>query len=75
MKKNIKKAVAGLGLATVTLAFGEIKAQEVQTLNEVIIATAKNEQKQSQTGKVVTILDSVQLSRSSGRSVAELVNQ
>lgn len=75
MKKNIKKAVAGLGLATVTLAFGEIKAQEVHSLNEVVIATAKNEQKQSQTGKVVTILDSVQLSRSSGRSVAELLNQ
>ncbi len=74
MRRNVKTFAAGLGLATITLAFGEVKAQTT-ALNEVLISTTKIDQKQSQTGKVVTVIDSVLLSRSSGRTVADLLNQ
>ena len=49
-------------------------AQEAKTLNEVVITT-KNDQKQFQTGKVVTIITSEELARNSGRNLAELINQ
>jgi vitamin B12 transporter len=70
----MKTLAISLGLTATTLAFGEIKAQTTE-LKEVLIATTKVDQKQSQTGKVVTIIDSLQLSRSSGRTVADLLNQ
>ncbi|MBY0542683.1 MAG: TonB-dependent receptor plug domain-containing protein, partial [Sphingobacteriaceae bacterium] len=74
MNKKKQLIVAGLGLVQFAL-FGNIAlAQEVKTLNEVVIST-KNDQKQLQTGKVVTIITSQELARSSGRSLAELINQ
>jgi vitamin B12 transporter len=72
-KKN-KWIAASLGFVQLAL-FGNVAlAQEVKTLNEVVVTT-KNDQKQSQTGKVVSIITSEELSRSSGRSLAELLNQ
>jgi vitamin B12 transporter len=74
MNKKKQLIVAGLGLVQFAL-FGNIAlAQEVKTLNEVVITT-KNDQKQFQTGKVVTIITSEELARSSGRNLAELINQ
>lgn len=75
MKKRTKVIVVGLGLAQFALFVGQAKAQDAKTLNEVVISATKNNQKQSQTGKVVTIIDSAELSRSSGRTVADLLNQ
>lgn len=74
MKKTTKWIVTGLGLAQLVLV-GKTKAQEVQSLNEVVISTTKNDQKQSQTGKVVTIITREELDRSAGRNLAELLNQ
>lgn len=75
MNKKIKWIAASLGF--VQLAFLGVKsmAQEAKTLNEVVISSTKNQQKQSQTGKVVTIITPEQLARSSGKNLAELLNQ
>lgn len=75
LKKRTNLIVAGLGLAQLVFFVGGTKAQEVKNLDEVVISTTKNNQKQFQTGKVVTIIDSVQLSRSAGRTIADVLNQ
>lgn len=75
MNKKTKLIVAGLGLVQLALFGKDAVAQEAQNLNEVVITTTKNNQKQSQTGKVVTIITREELDRSSGRNLAELLNQ
>jgi len=74
LKKNAKLIAVGLGLAQFVLAVSTGHAQEVKTLDEVIVTSTKNNQKQSQTGKVVTIIDSATLAHSSGKNLAELLN-
>lgn len=44
-------------------------------LDEVIVTANKFEQKQSSTGKVVTVISHEQLSRSAGKSVAQVLNE
>ncbi|MEE1944359.1 TonB-dependent receptor [Pedobacter sp. KR3-3] len=75
MNKTTKCIAAGLGLAQLVLMGSQTKAQEVQSLNEVVIAATKNDQKQAQTGKVVSIITREELERSAGRNLAELLNQ
>ncbi|MDQ8052046.1 MAG: TonB-dependent receptor [Pedobacter sp.] len=75
MNKKTKLIVAGLGLVQLALLGNKSVAQEAQTLSEVVISTTKNNQKQSQTGKVVTVISREELERSSGRSLAQLLNQ
>lgn len=75
MNKTTKCIAAGLGLAQLVLMGGQTKAQEVQSLNEVVIAATKNNQKQAQTGKVVSVITREELERSAGRNLAELLNQ
>lgn len=75
MNKKTKLIVAGLGLVQLTLWGLKSVAQEAQTLSEVVISATKNNQKQSQTGKVVTIISREELERSSGKDLAQLLNQ
>lgn len=75
MNKKNKLIVAGLGLVQLAFVGNKALAQDVKTLNEVVIAATKNEQKQSQTGKVVTIIGSDVLANSAGKNLAELLNQ
>ena len=44
-------------------------------LDEVIVTANKQEQKQSTTGKVISIIGRDQLQKSGGRSVAQLLNE
>jgi vitamin B12 transporter len=55
----------------------QLKAQDstAKTLDEVIVTANKFEQKQSQTGKVVTVITREQLEKSSGKTVAQLLNE
>src|SRR5450759_3049527 len=46
-----------------------------KTLNPVIITANKIPQKQSTTGKVITVITKEQIERSSGRTVAQLLNE
>lgn len=75
LKKTTKGIVTGLGLVQLVLVGNSLKAQEVKSLNEVVISATKNEQKQSQTGKVVSIISREELERSAGKNLAELLNQ
>lgn len=54
---------------------GALQAQEGVNLNNVVISATKNDQKQSQTGKVVTIIGRDILDRSQGKSLVELLNE
>lgn len=54
---------------------GTVHAQEVVDLEDVVISATKNDQKQSQTGKVVTIIGRDVLDRSHGRSLPDLLNE
>ena len=75
MNKKTKLIVAGLGLVQLALYGGKSWAQVAQNLNEVVISTTKNDLKQSQSGKVITVITSEELARSAGRNLAELLNQ
>ena len=44
------------------------------TLDEVIVTANKTEQKQSTTGKVITIIDQACLKRNAGRTISEILN-
>jgi vitamin B12 transporter len=50
-------------------------AQDEKQLDEVVIQATKNDQKQSQTGKVVTIIGREQLDRSAGKNLPELLSE
>jgi vitamin B12 transporter len=56
-------------------AVGTLRAQETIDLNNVVISATKNDQKQSQTGKVVTIIGRDLLDRSQGKNLVELLNE
>ena len=76
MKKNYILVAAGLGLAQLALLSKAGLAQDTsKVLKDVLISSSKIYQKQSQTGKVVTIITREQLDRSAGKSVAELLNE
>lgn len=44
-------------------------------LDEVVITASRKEQKQSQTGKVVTVIDKATLQNNTGKSLTEILNQ
>jgi len=69
MKKKI--------LVVAAVAFySTLQAQnETNNLDEVVITATKKEQKQSQTGKVVTVIDQAALQRNIGKSLTEILNQ
>lgn len=73
-KKNKLFFAAGLGIAQV-LSMNISYAQQAQELDEVVIMATKNDQKQSQTGKVVTLITREQLDRSAGKTLPELLSE
>jgi len=46
-----------------------------KVLDEAVVTANKFEQKQSQTGKVITVINKEQLSKSSGKTVAQILNE
>lgn len=54
----------------------QLQAQDTTatSLDEVVLTTNKYPKKQSQTGKVITVITSQQLERSSGKTLSELLN-
>ncbi|MFC4210620.1 TonB-dependent receptor plug domain-containing protein [Pedobacter lithocola] len=72
-KKRILIA-ASLGFVQLTLSYSA-KAQDSLRLKDVVITATKNDQKQSQTGKVVTIIGSEILERSHGKSLPDLISE
>ncbi|RZL36542.1 MAG: TonB-dependent receptor, partial [Pedobacter sp.] len=72
-KKRILIA-AGLGFAQLTVS-QLASGQDSLRLKDVVISATKNDQKQSQTGKVVTIISSEVLERSHGKSLPDLISE
>lgn len=60
---------------TTTISFSQIPDTLSGNLKDVIISTNKVEQKQSETGKVVTVISSNIIQKNIGRTIAELLNQ
>jgi vitamin B12 transporter len=72
MKKKIFIAAAVIFSSTVQ---GQDK-DSTKLLNEVVVETAtKTPVKQSQTGKVVTVISKEQIEKSSGKTVAQVLNE
>ncbi len=68
--------LAGLGLAQLqTTSLLKAQTQNIQNLEEVTVNSTKADQKQSQTGKVITVISAKQLERSAGKTVAELLGE
>jgi len=74
MNKKKLLIAAGLGLVQLTLSQGA-NAQDSVKLKDVVILATKNDQKQSQTGKVVTIISRETLERSHGKSLPDLISE
>lgn len=51
------------------------REKDTTLLDEVILTAAKFEQKQSQTGKAVTVITKEQLEKSTGKTVAQVLNE
>ncbi len=62
-------------LAAVFFSIRLTAQQDTTLLDEVILTANKFEQKQSQTGKVVTVIIKEQLEKSAGKSVAQVLNE
>ena len=70
MSQKIIKLLVVL-ITTKTIAFAQSKdsVQSDNTLNEVIVTANKIEQKQNNTGKVVTIINAQQLAAQAGKTI------
>ncbi|MEP7237062.1 MAG: TonB-dependent receptor [Ferruginibacter sp.] len=64
-------------IAAAVLFSSQVYAQKDSTksLDEVVITATKSPLKQSQTGKVVTVIDKEQLEKSAGKTVAQVLNE
>ncbi len=70
MKKGIFIAAA-----VIFSSYAQGQQDSTKTLDEIIVTANKFQQKQSETGKVVTIITQDQLQKSAGKSIGEVLNQ
>ncbi|RYY22272.1 MAG: TonB-dependent receptor [Sphingobacteriaceae bacterium] len=76
MKINFYKTAASVALAKLVLGSTSIFAQDsTRVLKDVVISATKTDQKQLQTGKVITVITQDQLERSQGKNLAQLLNE
>ncbi len=76
MKKKFYKKTAGIALAQMVLGSTALFAQDsTRILKDVVVSATKTDQKQLQTGKVITVITQDQIERSQGKSVAQLLSE
>ncbi|MNK55672.1 Vitamin B12 transporter BtuB precursor [compost metagenome] len=76
MNKTTILAAAGLGLAQLMISqLANAQQKDTVQLKDVVISATKNDQKQSQTGKVVSIISREVLERSNGKSLPDLLTE
>lgn len=76
MKKKILFVAACItGSALFTQVYAQLQKDSAKTLDPVIVTANKISQKQSTTGKVITVIGKEQIEKSSGRTVAQLLNE
>lgn len=61
-------------LLTGSTAFAQKDTVPTKQLDEVVVTATKSNLKQSQTGKIVTVIDQKMISNNAGRSLTELLN-
>ena len=62
-------------LLTCSTDFAQTDTVRTKILDEVVVTANKTEQKQSTTGKVITVITKAQIEKSSGKTVAQLLNE
>ncbi len=70
-----KKLTLFTGLLISCSLFAQKDTLSGKLLDEVIVTANKLEQKQSSTGKVITVIDQSMIQKSSGKTVAQLLNE
>lgn len=73
--QKFSKSIGIAGLALIVLPAKAQDSVRVSQLNEVVVTATKFAKKQSETGKVLTVIDRQQLERSAGKSLSELLNE
>lgn len=58
-----------------SVAFAQKDTVRTSVLDEVIVTANKTEQKQSTTGKVITVISKEQIEKSTGKTVAQILNE
>jgi vitamin B12 transporter len=62
-------------LLSATVAFAQKDTIQTKVLDEVVVTANKIEQKQSTTGKVITVITKEQIEKSTGKTVAQILNE
>jgi vitamin B12 transporter len=84
IQKLFKKMERKFFVVTAIIISSQLQAQlvpahredtAIKVLDEVILTANKFEQKQSQTGKVVTVISKEQIEKSSGKTVTQILNE
>ena len=70
-----KLTLLSTALFTSTLLLAQQDTLSTKNLDEVIVTANKVAQKQSTTGKVVTVITKEQLEKSTGKTVAQILNE
>jgi vitamin B12 transporter len=72
---GMKKIVFPLGALLIIQSVSAQRDTSANVLNPVIVTANKFEQKQNETGKVLTVISREELERSSARSLTEVLNE
>ncbi|MGI4729674.1 MAG: TonB-dependent receptor, partial [Janthinobacterium lividum] len=75
MKKNFYKNAAGFALANLVLGSTAFAQDSTRVLKDVVVSATKTDQKQLQTGKVITVITADEIARSEGKSLAQVLNE
>jgi vitamin B12 transporter len=62
-------------LLTGSAGFAQTDTIRTHVLDEVVVTANKTEQKQSTTGKVITVISKAEIEKSTGKTVAQLLNE
>jgi vitamin B12 transporter len=75
MKKKYFFITAGLSLAQLLLFSAATQAQDsTRVLNDVVVTATRSPKKQTEIGRVVTVITSEQINRSQGKTLPQLLN-
>lgn len=76
MKKKILFVAACItGSATFAQSVPQVQEDTTKTLDPVVVTANKISQKQSTTGKVITVITKEQIEKSAGKTLSEVLNQ
>lgn len=70
-----KKLTLFLTLLAGTTLYAQKDSLRTSVLDEVVVTANKQEQKQSTTGKVITVIGPAELSKSAGKSLGQVLNE